>query len=275
VPDSFITLDGDAADVDGDGDYDIMTAADAHRPNFLLVNTTDVPDVTSPSLTRLESTPAQTASTSATAVRVQQYDNASYYTTWYNATSLEVTVDGCSIGSFPMMSSGGQIFRGEIPGNLIGTVEYRSVATDEHGNTGFSSTESYASSDVAGGSQLVFGADSGAGAPQIRASSVAFSGSTLYVGADGMTPGNLWLLGWNELPLATPIAIPGLAIANVAGLNFFTFSGVVDADGCATQGIFLPPTVPTVSTDFQMFEFPGDGADLLDSSRGLQVDIQP
>jgi hypothetical protein len=261
--------------VDGDGDYDVMTAADAHQPNFLLLNETGIPDVTSPSLMRLEGTSAQTASTVANTVRVQQYDNASYYTTWYNATSLEVTVDGCSIGSFPMGSSGGQIFRGELPGNLIGTVEYRAVATDEHGNTGFSSSESYASSDVGGGSHVVFGADSGAGAPQIRASSVAFPGSTLYVGADGMTPGNLWLLGWNELPLATPIHIPGLAVANVAGLSFFTFSGVVDADGCAVQGIFLPPSVPAVSTYFQAFEFPGDGADLLDSSRGLQVDIQP
>jgi hypothetical protein len=267
-------LDADFADVDGDGDYDIMGAADNNDANYLLINTTNNPDTTAPTLLRLEATGTQTASTTPTAVRVQQYDNAAYYTTWYNPTVLEVSVDGCSIGTYPMHNSGGQIFRGVLPGNLIGSVEYRVRASDEHGNIGFSSTESFTSNDIGGGSNIVFGADSGAGAPQIRASSVAFPGLDLFVGADGMTAGNLWLLAWNQLPLGVPIPIPGIGIANVAGTNYFTFSGVVDADGCANQQIFMPPSAPSVGIYFQMFEFPGDGADLLDSSRGLQVNIQ-
>jgi hypothetical protein len=267
-------LDADFADVDEDGDYDIIAASDNNASNNMLVNSVNNPDVTAPRLNLLEATGTMTASTTPNPVRVQQYDNAAYYTTWYNDTVIEVDVNGCNVDEFQMRNSGGQIFRGEIAGNLIGSVQYRVRATDEHGNTGFSGIQSYTANDIGGGSNVVFGSDSGAGAPQIRAFSVAFPDSTLYVGADGMTPGNLWLLAWNQLGLGSPVVIPGIAIANVGGINFFTYSGIVDADGCGVQAIYMPPSVPSVSTFFQMFEWPADSGDLLDSSRGLEIQIQ-
>jgi hypothetical protein len=268
------SLDADFGDLDEDGDYDIMVASDGGGANNLLVNNVNNPDVTDPRFNLLESTANQTASTTPNPVRVQQYDNASYYTIWYNDTVLEVEVAGCQIDEFQMRNQGGWNFRGVIPGNLIGSVVYRARSTDEHGNTGVSSNQAYTGSDILGGSNFVFGSDSGAGAPQIRAYSVAFPNSTLYVGADGMTPGNAYFLAWNQSGLGSPLVLPGIAIVNVGGLNFFTFTGVVDGDGCAVEEIFMPPSVPSVSTYFQMFEWPGDGADILDSSRGLEVQIQ-
>jgi len=49
---------------------------------------------------------------------------------------LEVTLNGGPVLTLPMQSSMGQIFRGEIPGSFAGTIQYRAVSTDEHGNTG-------------------------------------------------------------------------------------------------------------------------------------------
>jgi hypothetical protein len=141
------SLDADAADVDGDGDYDAFIANDNHAPNVFFKNLNDVADTHAPKLYRLEHAPDRNVGPAPTVVRVQVYDNASYYTTWYADTQLEVQVNGGAVQTFAMQSSQGQIFRGEIPGNLAGFITYRAVSTDEHGNTGTTPYLSY----VAGG----------------------------------------------------------------------------------------------------------------------------
>jgi hypothetical protein len=135
--------DADAADVDGDGDYDLIVCQDNNTANLLVENITQEPDTHAPRVVRLESAPDRSASTVPTRVRVHVYDNASYYTTWYNPTTLEYRVDGGAWNAVPMTSSGGQVFRGEIPGEVSGTIEYRVRSADEHGNTGLSTTNSY------------------------------------------------------------------------------------------------------------------------------------
>ncbi|MFN0242932.1 MAG: hypothetical protein ACKVWV_08590 [Planctomycetota bacterium] len=130
------SLDADTADIDDDGDTDAMSARDGGGANALSLNVTTADDTFAPRLHRLEQAPDRAAGPAPTVVRVQVYDNASYYTTWYADTRLEVQVNGGPTLTFPMRSSQGQVFRGEIPGELAGTIAYRAVSTDEHGNTG-------------------------------------------------------------------------------------------------------------------------------------------
>jgi hypothetical protein len=90
------------------------------------------------------------AGSEPTVLRAQVYDNAPYYITWYNETWVEVTVDGGSPTTIPAMSSQGQIFRVEIPGNLAGNISYQWFSRDEYGNAGSSVVKTYA----AGGSSF-------------------------------------------------------------------------------------------------------------------------
>jgi len=131
-------LDGDGCDVDGDGDMDFLVSHDNGSANALYENTSGVADTHAPTMFHLEQAPDRIPDASPTVVRVHVYDNAPYYITWYNDTRLEVTVDGGTSTIYPMMSAGAQIFRGEIPGNLIGLVCYRVLSTDQDGNTGSS-----------------------------------------------------------------------------------------------------------------------------------------
>jgi hypothetical protein len=51
----------------------------------------------------------------------------------------------------------GQIFRGEIPGNLAGTISYRAVSQDQYGNTGTTPFLVYTATDPALGTPFCFG----------------------------------------------------------------------------------------------------------------------
>jgi hypothetical protein len=146
--DSTTSLDSDACDVDADGDYDIFVANDANQSEWYLRNGTTNNDVTAPALYRLEQAPDRATGCDPTVVRVQVYDNAPYYITWYNDTRLEVQVNGGAVQIYPMQASQGQIFRGEIPGDLAGTITYRALSTDDYGNTGSTPILAYVS-DVA------------------------------------------------------------------------------------------------------------------------------
>jgi len=136
-------LDADVADLDGDGDYDVIASNDFGGANFYYENTSQIPDTHAPYLPNLEQAPNRTAGADPTVIRVHVYDNAPYYITWYNPTTLHYTENGGSEQTVSMRSSGGQVFRGEIPGNACGTIEYWVTSSDEYGNTGQSATQSY------------------------------------------------------------------------------------------------------------------------------------
>ena len=141
-------LDIDAADIDNDGDYDMFASAQwgpGLSGNIFYLNVTETPDTHAPRVMNLEQAPNRAPSLEPTVVRVQVYDNAPYYITYTNTTWLEVSVDGGRPIIYPMTSSGGQIFRGEIPGTLVGSVCYTAHSEDAYGNHGASSSNCFTS----------------------------------------------------------------------------------------------------------------------------------
>jgi hypothetical protein len=61
----------------------------------------------------------------------------------FDTTVVEYNVNGGAFTSAAMRFAGGQLFRGAIPGALVGTIGYRVKSTDEHGNQGTSATLTY------------------------------------------------------------------------------------------------------------------------------------
>ncbi len=140
-----IGLGADANDVDMDGDYDLLTANDAGQADRFFKNVGQIADNKAPYLPNLEQAPDRTPSSVPTSIRVQVYDNASWNITQFNTGTLEYQVNGGSVNVVPMKYAGGNMFRGEIDGNLVGVISYQAKSTDEHGNTGSSAVKSYSS----------------------------------------------------------------------------------------------------------------------------------
>ena len=84
--------------------------------NTFLRNTTNIPDAVAPYIPNVEavSGPVVAADTRIP-IRAHVYDNAPYYTTLQNATSVDVSVDGCHVQTVKARSSAGQVFRAALP----------------------------------------------------------------------------------------------------------------------------------------------------------------
>jgi hypothetical protein len=146
-----VSLGADSCDIDGDGDYDVLVANDNGSAEVLLVNLTQIADLIAPRVSNLEQVANRAAGPSPTSVRVHVYDNASWDVTHYDTVVLEYSWDGgANWHSAPMEFVGGQLFRGEIRGDVAGTIEYRVRATDEHGNVGLSTEKSYVATGCTG-----------------------------------------------------------------------------------------------------------------------------
>jgi hypothetical protein len=118
----------------------VFVANDTNTAEWYLKNNTAANDTFAPVMYRLTQVADRAAGAAPTIVRVQVYDNAPYYITWYNNTRLEYQVNGGAVQTVTMQSSGGQIFRALIPGNVVGNVTYRVLSTDKYGNTGTTGT---------------------------------------------------------------------------------------------------------------------------------------
>jgi len=147
----FTGLDADACDVDQDGDYDLFVGNDNGSRNKYLQNTSTANDIHAPYIPNVEQADDRSPGPAPTVVRAQVYDNAPYYITWYNETWVEVKVNGGPAMIFDALSSAGQIFRAEIPGNLDGVMTYQFFSEDEYGNQGSSAILSYSTGPATGG----------------------------------------------------------------------------------------------------------------------------
>ena len=237
--DGTTSLDADMCDVDDDGDPDLFVANDANQSEWYLKNSTASNDVTAAVLANLEQAPNRSAGPLPTVVRVQVYDNASYYTTWYNPTVLEYEVNGGATQTVPGVTVGGQIFRAEIPGALVGTITYRFKSTDRYNNTGTSATKNYTA--VAGGSvgtAFCFGDGSLAtpcpcgnnGTAGRGCDNSAATGGAQLTATGSVSPDTVVFQSAGELPTALSIFLQG----NAVNLN-----GVVFGDGvrCAAGSL--------------------------------------
>ncbi|HVS18803.1 MAG TPA: VCBS repeat-containing protein, partial [Planctomycetota bacterium] len=143
-------LGGDACDVDLDGDYDFLVGNDGGQANVFLLNTTQTPDTHAPRIPQLEQAPDRLPSVVPTVVRAHVYDNSSWNIAQFNVTTLEYRIDGGAVNVVPMAYAGGNLFRGEIPGNISGVITYQARSEDEHGNIGLSVQLAYNSGTCQG-----------------------------------------------------------------------------------------------------------------------------
>ncbi len=151
-----IALGADSVDIDLDGDFDILVANDGGGADVLLKNINQLADTKAPYLPNIEDAPDRAPGPSPTVVRVQMYDNASWDVTRYNNTSLEYRVDAGAPTVVPMKYAGGNLFRGEIPGALVGVISYQAKSADEYGNTGLSPIKGYSSGVTCTGSIVTY-----------------------------------------------------------------------------------------------------------------------
>jgi hypothetical protein len=263
-------VDADAADLDGDGDPEVLVGHENNQPNVLLLNEYDVADVHAPVVAALESVSAAAAFAGVLPVRASVYDNAPYYVAYFNPTYLEVTVDGAVLPPLAMKSSGGQVFRGELPGNLVGSVSYRVVAFDEYGNAGASASRGYGASGDAG---TAFGAPSSGGTTGLASLTATFAGETSYLRATA-PPGAAVIVGASAAKLSPPLAVPGLAnlLLNLAPPVIVIASGAAGAGGDLVAGVPVPAAAGGATVHLQAVSF--DGA-TLESSTGLTLVVQP
>ena len=268
---SGTTLDGEVGDMDGDGDYDILVSNDNGSRNMYYENTTrnngsGPTDTTAPYIPNVEQAPDRASGSEPTVVRAQVYDNAPYYITWYNETWLEVKENGGPAQIVPMVTSGGQIFRGEIPGNLSGNVTYQVFSEDEYGNQGSSAILSFtATGGGAPGTALCFG-DSGCqcgnttplgsgegcensqghGAILATAGSASIANDDLVFQVSQARPGQPTLFVQGQNLIAVPFKDGKLCTGNPTermGVAFLNASGQADSSGFSvvTEGNITSP----------------------------------
>lgn len=207
--DTTSTVAAEACDVDEDGDYDVFVANDLGAANIYLENVSQVADTTAPRLPLLEDAPDRVASGVPTRVRVHVVDAAPWAIVATYPVRLEVTVDGGFPFEVPMVWSGGQVFRGEIPGALVGLVRYRAVASDEHGNLGASVEHGFTATGACGGAPTVYctaKVNSDGCTPSIGASGTPslFSGVGFPITCDSVRPGKSGLLFYGYAAAAIP-----------------------------------------------------------------------
>ncbi|MFT5288730.1 MAG: hypothetical protein ACI8QS_003151 [Planctomycetota bacterium] len=269
---SAVSLDADACDVDFDGDYDVLVAEDNGNANTFLENVTGVADIHAPYLPNIEALTDRSASLGSVAARVHVYDNAPYYITFYNDTLIEVEVDGVNLPIAAAKSSGGQVFRGEIPANLVGAVSYGFQSSDEYGNTGASATSGYAAT-TALNFAIPYGTGTNGtlGEPTIDALSVPFAGSTLHMATGNTAPGTPCILWITDTPLGAPVSIGNFITLNIAGNTLLLDQSVTDAEG---NGVFSIPVAAGLPPGFQAYAqfFTQNGtSQIFASSKGLEI----
>jgi hypothetical protein len=141
-----ICWDADVADVDGDGDDDILMARNGLEG--LLLNVVGPPDTRAAAIPLVEHPSDFNALGQPVRIRAHVFDNAAELVTAHNETELNYSLNGAALQTLPMRWSGGQVFWGELPASAVGNVRYFVTSRDSNGNTGKSEFHSL---DTGGG----------------------------------------------------------------------------------------------------------------------------
>jgi hypothetical protein len=209
---------------------------------------------------------------------VHVYDNAPYYITWYNPTVMNASVDGVSLPTLAAKSSAGQVFRGELPGNLVGGVSYSFTSQDEYGNTGSSTAANVVGAYVPV-FQTAYGTSTSGltgGVPALRSLSVPFAGKTVYLAlSSNAAPSTAAIIAVATTSLPAT-AIPGLLTLNIAGTALVVVNSNLDANGDLVLAGELPATAPAgVHLFCQGWVLDATaGGEMFASSRGLDLVMQ-
>ncbi len=221
--DTTESVGADACDVDEDGDFDVFVGNYQNVGNTFLKNLTQTADTTAPRVPALEQVSDRAAGPAPTFVRAHVLDNAAWYLVAWSSVVLEFSVGGSPFSGTAMRWSGGQVFRGEIPGELAGTITYRVRATDEHGNAVVSATRSFNSTSVCAGGATIY-----------CTSQVNSSGCTPAIAAAGFPSA---AAGAGFFVIASQI------VAKVNGIPFYSKTGPNAVPFGGGTLCILPPTI--------------------------------
>jgi hypothetical protein len=259
------TLDGDVADIDNDGDDDILVANDSNQQNILVTNALGVPDTHAPSFYRLTLVPATVPGGEPQTIHAQIRDNSSYYVTSFYETVLHHSVNGGPDVAVPMFAQGSMQFRGVIPAQSDATVTWHVECTDLAGNVTVSNETSY----VQGGApplwtDLGSGLAGIAGVPALTGTGSLLAGQPVSIDLAGAKPGTVAALFVATMSTPTPfkggvvvavpvlpdmpallltgagtISIGGTMPAGANGIGLELFFQYVIPDAAAVQGFAL------------------------------------
>jgi hypothetical protein len=268
---SAMTHDPECADLDHDGDQDVMTAVEGNEQLF--DNATQIPDASAPYVPAVETLPSTAAVPGQRMLRAAVYDNVSDFVVWYDDVAIEATVDGFRLPDRAMQSSRGQVFRGTLPANLVGSVNYAVHATDEHGNEGASFLQGYTSTGGPIGAGYGSSSSGSFGPPTAHVLSIPFAGSELVVAGGNAPAGVPSFLGISLSKLAPPLDLGGGLIANL-GLPLATLHvQLTDGAGQHVAAYSLPPGSAGIPLHVQFVTLDGTGGNLFASSAGVEIQI--
>ncbi|RKY21154.1 MAG: hypothetical protein DRQ55_05420 [Planctomycetota bacterium] len=199
------TLDGEAADMDGDGDPDLLLANDGNAQNRYFENVRGVPDTHAPTV-HIMTMQGDKSDGSDTIIRVQLRDNANYYVIGYYGVDLIYTVDAGVENRVRMAASQGQQFQGVIPGGIDGAISYRVEGADDNGNAFASSTINY--TQTSSGVVLLQNLDSGTsgiyGKPYLELDGSFAGGSMVSISLCAASPDSIAALFVSFASTPTP-----------------------------------------------------------------------
>lgn len=269
---SSISWDSDLADLDLDGDLDAVISAEPNQVNFVLENVVNNPDAIAPRVTALELLGDAVSSSGERVVRTKVLDNSPYYRTAEAQVDLVTSVDGFDLGSTSMRWSGGEVFRGTLPANLVGEVAYQVQAFDLYGNLGVSSS---ASDTVSGNTATSFGAGSSGveGPLPAQVLSTPFAGERLFIGSGPLPLGSLVFLAAADQGSVAPIDLGGDLVLNLTLPWFYLEGGPVDAQGNRVWSAELPSDAAGASIALQTVGVRADTGGF-QSSAGLLVTVE-
>jgi hypothetical protein len=236
------TLDGECADMDGDGDTDLLLCNDGNQNNRYWENVLGVPDTHAPSV-EIMTMQGNKSDGSDTPIRAQLRDNTNYYVIGYYKVDLLYTVNGGIENRIKMFSQGSQQFQATIPGGINGSISYRIVGADEAGNS-FSTTP-VVYNQTASGTPLLENVDDGTaganGNPYLALDATFAGGSTVGVLLCDASPNSLAVM---FLSLASfPLPFKGGLLHTIPITAQYAFN--TDAGGVEYFEVTWPSGLPT------------------------------
>jgi hypothetical protein len=242
IGNSGTTLDGGAADMDGDGDPDILLGNDSGQPNRYWENALGVPDTHAPGFAAI-TVQGDKSDGSDTIVHAAVRDNADFASVNRSSARLVYSVGGGGETCVRMTASGGQVFRGVIPAAVNGAVAYRVEVTDEHGNTGVSATTNYVqtSSSTSDWQALGCGTEGVSGVPILEGRGALDPLATIEISLRNAAPDAAAILFLSAA--STPASFKGGTLYTVpVGLEI---GSTVDDGGLELLQLVIPPGVPS------------------------------